>query len=594
MQTLKPNSTLQGEKYKILSTLGQGGFGITYLAIQSGLERKVAIKEFFMKELCDRDECTCHVTLGSVGSKDMVNRFREKFLKEARNIAKLNHPNIVRIIDVFEENGTAYYVMEYAENGSLAELVQNQGCLSEPDATRYILQVAKALGYIHQQKMNHLDVKPSNILLNEWDEAVLIDFGVSKQYDAETAEGTTTTPVGISHGYSPLEQYSKNGVQLFSPQSDVYALAATLYKLLTGITPPEATEVMNDGVPVEELRNRGVSETTIQAIEKALLTKKLRTQSVAEFAQELDRKRIDSSEATMVQEDDMDDYVRREAMVLFAAEQRAKEEEEKKRKAQIAIKEELDRLRKEAESKIEQDRIKTRDFQVNGVSFRMVFVEGGTFEMKEKVHKGFLGFREEETVRKTTISDFYIGQVQVTQELWESVKGSHSSPWKGEKLPVNNLSWVRCKEFIEKLNELTSHSFRLPTEAEWEYAARGGRYSKGYVYSGSNNYDEVAKYSIHILSQLFGPSEVALRKPNELGLYDMSGNVWEWCEDSYGPYGSIPQTNPIRNDGYQKALRGGGYDSGANGCCINARNSDYYSNVQPYYGMRLCLSKIEL
>ena len=127
MQLLQPNTTLQGGKYKIIRTLGQGGFGITYLAEQVMLDRKVAIKEFFMKEYCDRDESTSRVTMGSEGSRDSVNRYREKFLKEARNIAKLNHPNIVKIIDVFEENDTAYYVMEYVEGGSLAEKIRREG-----------------------------------------------------------------------------------------------------------------------------------------------------------------------------------------------------------------------------------------------------------------------------------------------------------------------------------------------------------------------------------------------------------------------------------------------------------------------------------
>ena len=136
MQHLQPNSILQGGKYKIEKILGQGGFGITYLAEQTMLGRQVAIKEFFMKELCERNESTNHVTSGTEGSREAVGRYREKFLKEARNIARLNHPNIIRIIDVFEENGTAYYVMEYAVNGSLADKVKRDGYLTEPVATR--------------------------------------------------------------------------------------------------------------------------------------------------------------------------------------------------------------------------------------------------------------------------------------------------------------------------------------------------------------------------------------------------------------------------------------------------------------------------
>lgn len=290
MQHLQPNTLLQGGRYKIIDMLGQGGFGITYLAVQSGLERKVAVKEFFMKELCNRDESTSHVTLGTEGSRETVNRFREKFLKEARNIARLNHPNIVRIIDVFEENGTAYYVMEYAENGSLADKVKREGYLSEFVATRYIKQVAEALDYIHQRKMNHLDVKPANIMLNEKDDAVLIDFGLSKQYDATTGNQTSATPVGISEGYAPMEQYMQGGVGAFSPETDIYALGATLYKLLTGVTPPNASLINNEGVPMKELKAKGISENIISLIEKSMEGRKIdRIKSTNAFLTELKR-----------------------------------------------------------------------------------------------------------------------------------------------------------------------------------------------------------------------------------------------------------------------------------------------------------------
>lgn len=288
MNALQSNTLLQGGRYKIVKFLGQGGFGITYLAIQDGLERKVAIKEFFIKELCNRDESTSHVTIGTEGSRDTINRFREKFLKEARNIAKLNHPNIIRIIDVFEENHTAYYVMEYAENGSLADKVNKQGYLTEPVATHYILQVANALGYIHQQKMNHLDVKPANIMLNEKDEPILVDFGLSKQYDTTTGNQTSTTPVGISEGYAPMEQYKQGGVGTFSPETDIYSLGATFFKLLTGTTPPSASDIYEDGIPVEELKAKGISQKAIRVICSAMeARKKDRMHDVKAFIERL-------------------------------------------------------------------------------------------------------------------------------------------------------------------------------------------------------------------------------------------------------------------------------------------------------------------
>ena len=182
---LPSGSILQGGRYQIERELGHGGFGFTYLATQKGLNRKVAIKEFFMRDYCERDANTSQVSLGTSGSREMIERFRRKFIKEAQNIAMLNHANIIRIYDVFEEHGTAYYVMEYLDRGSLRDLVEKHGKLSEQEALFYIKQIASALAYIHERRMNHLDVKPSNVLIDESNNAVLIDFGLAKQYDQE-------------------------------------------------------------------------------------------------------------------------------------------------------------------------------------------------------------------------------------------------------------------------------------------------------------------------------------------------------------------------------------------------------------------------
>ena len=288
MQALRVNSTLQGGKYRIIKKLGQGGFGITYLAENTLLESKVAIKEFFFKECCERDATTSHVTVPTFANRDTVERFKLKFVKEARTIFKLNHPNIVHILDVFEENDTAYYVMEYIEGESLSDMVTRRGAIPEAEALGYVKEAAKALMYIHGKNINHLDIKPGNLMRRKEDgRIIVIDFGVAKQYDLVTSRGTTTTPVGITCGYSPAEQYRKNGVQTFSPQSDVYALAATLFKLLTGNTPPEAMEIMDDGLPVAELLAKSISQPTISAIAMAMKGKSERTQSVALFVESL-------------------------------------------------------------------------------------------------------------------------------------------------------------------------------------------------------------------------------------------------------------------------------------------------------------------
>lgn len=286
---LKQGTLLQGGKYRIEKVLGQGGFGITYLAYHEMLECKIAIKEFFFKEYCNRDSETNQITLGTLSNRNIVDRFQNKFIKEAKTIFKLRHPNVIQIHDIFTENGTAYYVMEYIEGDSLGDLVKKNGALNAIDAIAYIKGIGNALSYIHSMNINHLDIKPGNIMLRKSDnQVILIDFGVAKQYDTDTLEGTTTTPVGISHGYSPLEQYRSNGVQEFSPQSDVYALAATLFKLLTGVTPPEAIEVQEEGLPVEELQKRGISERIILSIEAAMQSRKKRTQTVEDFINSID------------------------------------------------------------------------------------------------------------------------------------------------------------------------------------------------------------------------------------------------------------------------------------------------------------------
>ena len=239
MQHLQPNTTLQGGKYRIERVLGQGGFGITYLATQLSLQRQVAIKEFFMKDFCSRDESTRTMSAPSTGSSKLVEQYRKKFIKEARNLARLNHPHVISVIDVFEENGTVYYVMPYLIGGSLQDYVKTHGAFSEQEAMKYVKQIASALKYMHEeQHICHYDVKPANILLDNKGNAVLIDFGISKNYDAQGQE-TTTTPIGMSEGYAPIEQYQQN-VEEFSPVSDVYALGATLYYLLHGKRPVSA------------------------------------------------------------------------------------------------------------------------------------------------------------------------------------------------------------------------------------------------------------------------------------------------------------------------------------------------------------------
>ena len=278
---------MQGDKYRIIDVLGQGGFGITYLAEQVMAERKVCIKEFFPKEYYKRDEDSHSISLGTQGSAEIMDLYKAKFVKEAKTIAKLDHPNIIHIFDVFTENNTAYYVMEYIEGESLSDVVKRNGsALAEGVAVDYIKQAASALGYIHERKIMHLDVKPANIMLRKEDgRPILIDFGLSKQYDAEGNQ-TSSTPVGISAGFAPMEQYQQGGVKEFSPETDIYSLGASLYYLVTGCVPPQAAAIVDDGLP--ELPAH-LSANVRKAIERSMeVQRKRRPHSMDEFVALLD------------------------------------------------------------------------------------------------------------------------------------------------------------------------------------------------------------------------------------------------------------------------------------------------------------------
>lgn len=224
-------------------------------------------------------------------------------------------------------------------------------------------------------------------------------------------------------------------------------------------------------------------------------------------------------------------------------------------------------------------------FHVSGVTFEMVCVEGGTFTMGATSEQGEDAYDNEKPTHQVTLSSYYIGKTEVTQALWKAVMGNNPLNFKGDNLPVECVTWDDCQTFIRKLNQMTGGNFRLPTEAEWEYAARGGNKSKGYKYSGSDKIGNVAWYFNN--SNLI-THPVATKDPNELGIYDMSGNVWEWCSDWYGDYSSSSQTNPEGpSKGSNRVLRGGSWYNFALYCRVSNRyysTPDYRDN---YFGLRL-------
>ena len=304
---LNPGTLLKGGTYRIERFINSGGYGCTYEAVHTSLDDKFAIKEFFVKDFCNREEDTFRVTVGTHSKKALVDKLKGKFIEEAKSIRKLHHNGIVRVSDVFEENGTAYYVMDYIEGRSLKEIVEAKGKLSETEALRYIRQVSDTLKYVHSKNMLHLDIKPGNIMIDEYDNAILIDFGASKQYDEESGENTSTL-LGKTPGYAPPEQMS-NMVMKFTPATDIYALGATMYKMLTGITPPESNLRSSGEVELEALPPY-VDKVISDAIYKSLsLNKQIRPQSIAEFLKALDEKAEEVKEKPEDEGTDIDIFV---------------------------------------------------------------------------------------------------------------------------------------------------------------------------------------------------------------------------------------------------------------------------------------------
>ena len=568
-------------EYRVEAVLGKGGFGITYKV--SAMEQvgripvrvEFAMKEFFM-DGCLRDASG---KVSTAATKGEAADGLKDFISEARRLNSLcgQCRNIVPVDEVFEANGTACYVMEFLDGGSLADYVKKHGALSVGVAKKILKPVADAVAFLHSNSITHLDIKPGNIMFRSNGEPVLIDFGLAKHYDRRGNATTTVRTLAYSAGFSPAEQYV--GLKQFSPQSDVYALAATFANMLTGKTPPEAIDLefsLNDwSVCLPE-------EVRPAVVHAMAYSRKDRTLSVHDFVKELY-----GNDPSVVEKPVSQPAA--EPMVESKTEVIGEGKKSTKKwwiiAACVAVAAVVGivcakflSVGEDMEQKTEQKtesapQLGSQTFTVNGVKFTMVPVEGGTFTMGATSEQGSDALEGEYPAHQVTLSDYYIGQTEVTQALWKAVMGSNPSDSKGDNLPVEQVSWDDCQVFIQKLNQLTGKQFRLPTESEWEYAARGGRKSRGYKYAGDNDIGLVAWYEDNSGNETH---PVATKQANELGVYDMSGNVEEWCSDGYDGYQSSSQSDPQGpSSGSDRVGRGGSFFFDARYCRVS--NREYYT-----------------
>lgn len=616
--------------YRVVRHLASGGFGNTYEAVDTQLGDSVAIKEFFPKQLCGRSSEGGTVTLLSTDCGELFTQLRAKFKKEATRIRKLNHPHIVRVLAYFEEQGTAFYAMDFLRGESLSARMKRTGRpLTEAEVQRYLPQVLSALKEMHAKELWHLDLKPGNIMINERDEAVLIDFGASKQLRSEEGH-TLTTSLNCAYtpGYAPMELVDQS-LEDFGPWTDLYSLGATLFSLFTLQSPPTYSQILKGSAlvlpdhvsapmqqlitwlmqPLMDKRPQSVSEVEAWlaeasgAVAEPQVNKTTSTpQPETVRPESVSTVRVDLPEQTTVRK-------ARGTTLPGGAPVVEKEETKAEKPAPAAPKKSSNTWKwvlgiamviavitgvvvYESNGGGE-DVAPTTEVPeevpevIKQLEDNMVRVEGGTFTMGATAEQGSDADSDENPAHQVTLSSFHIGKYEVTQGEWKAVMGTNPSYIKGDNLPVENVSWDDCQEFIRKLNEMTGKNFRLPTEAEWEYAARGGNKSNGTKYAGGSDIGSVAWYDGNS-GETTHP--VGQKRANELGLYDMTGNVWEWCQDWYGSYSSSSQTNPTGSaTGSYRVGRGGSWGINARFCRVSFRGR--YSPDIRYgnLGLRLAL-----
>lgn len=548
VKELMPGTVLCNGKYTIAKKIGAGGFGITYLAVQSGLDRRVCIKEYFLDGRCVRNTRakTVHCQTESV---DMYEKYRRAFVQEAKTLAKLRHPNIVEVLEVFDENNTSYMVMSFIEGVSLQSIVERRGKIPHAEAVNYIGQIADAVGYVHSKNILHRDIKPDNIMITADYRAILIDFGSARSFVQDKTQVQTAI---VSSGYAPTEQYTANSRK--GAYTDIYAIGATFYFVLTGQVPIAAAARLSEKMPTPKELVPTLPDDIDRTIQKAMQVKaENRHQTVEEFMNDL--RHIKPS--VLVDEFNIKRNIRwvwyslGGALVVIAA---------------------LMWYLLVGQDKLW---VQTKDFTGMGM-YPMVKVKGGTFTM------GTDRTTEEDCPpHSVTLDDFYIGQLEVSQGFWKRIMGYNPSAYKPEtdfrgrplsmatrdSFPVESVSHEEVEEFIRRLNEMTGQNFALPTEAQWEYAARSGREMEKVEKKYWSGPEGSVWADIRDTDPRYHPRKVlskdAEKSVNRLGIYQMCGNVAEWCRDYYDEDfykqsdGSWNPVNTVENSGY--VCRGGGF-----------------------------------
>lgn len=564
------------DRYTLEKLIGVGGFADVWKAVDNTTHSIVALK--------------IYTNLDDDGINDLS--------EEYTRMQNLNHTNILKA-DHFDRDGNIpYLVMKFCGGGSLDKKI---GRMENEDVLKVIKDMASGLSYLHQCNIVHQDIKPANILIDDSSGTpvyVLSDFGISSKTKTRLSHSVNQKNQGTSmtEAYAPPEKFSsKKEDRRPDRKGDIFSFGISIYELVTGGLP---FDELSTGRQLQyddaEVDFDDIEDETIRDIvERCMEPNKEDRPSAEDILNLLDGKGSrkprrgsghNSRKTVRVPNaGDSDNAINANfkwiilsviiivaALAFYMVMPESQTEE-----ASTDYKQEVD------------------TFSINGVIMEMVKIPGGSFNMGCTDPNDTDADANEKPAQKRTVSDFYMGKYEVTQKLWFAVMNSNPSTTINDNYPVNNVSWDDCQLFIQRLNAITGRNFRLPTETEWEYAAKvipnpdgtpSTKYSK---YAGGNDPDACAWYASGDTASNGSVllHAVGKKKANAFGLYDMSGNVIEWCQDLYTNYG----TGTPEIDQKQRVLRGGYYDSSYSSIRCTSRGSCESSMAMPPFGLRLCL-----
>ena len=564
------------DRYTLEKLIGVGGFADVWKAVDNTTHSIVALK--------------IYTNLDDDGINDLS--------EEYTRMQNLNHTNILKA-DHFDRDGNIpYLVMKFCGGGSLDKKI---GRMENEEVLKVIKDMASGLSYLHQCNIVHQDIKPANILIDDSSGTpvyVLSDFGISSKTKTRLSHSVNQKNQGTSmtEAYAPPEKFSsKKEDRRPDRKGDIFSFGISIYELVTGGLP---FDELSTGRQLQyddaEVDFDDIEDETIRDIvERCMEPNKEDRPSAEDILDLLDGKGSrkprrgsghNSRKTVRVPNaGDSDNAINANfkwiilsiiiivaALAFYMVMPESQTEE-----ASTEYKQEVD------------------TFSINGVIMEMVKIPGGSFNMGCTDPNDTDADANEKPAQKRTVSDFYMGKYEVTQKLWFAVMNSNPSTTINDNYPVNNVSWDDCQLFIQRLNAITGRNFRLPTETEWEYAAKvipnpdgtpSTKYSK---YAGGNDPDACAWYASGDTASNGSVllHAVGKKKANAFGLYDMSGNVIEWCQDLYTNYG----TGTPEIDQKQRVLRGGYYDSSYSSIRCTSRGSCESSMAMPPFGLRLCL-----